>query len=46
MGKTKIAVISISLLLMLSLGGAQEKGKYPAPRFPSSTCARRKILKT
>jgi hypothetical protein len=26
---------ALSMLLMIGLGSAQEKGKYPAPRFPS-----------
>src|SRR6266540_1314090 len=31
----KIALVEISLFLLAGLGAAQEKGKYPAPRFPS-----------
>src|ERR1700741_2615063 len=35
MSKSKIAVVIISLLLTVSVSDAQDKGKYPPPRFPS-----------
>ena len=35
MRSTKFALIGLALFLMFGLGAAQEKGKFPAPRFPS-----------
>ena len=35
MRRTKFALIGLALFLMFGLGAAQEKGKFPAPRFPS-----------
>ncbi len=35
MRSTKFALVGLALILMFGLGAAQEKGKFPAPRFPS-----------
>ena len=35
MRSTKFALIGLALFLMFGVGAAQEKGKFPAPRFPS-----------
>jgi hypothetical protein len=35
MAAAKITLLAMSLFLIAGLGAAQEKGKYPAPRFPS-----------
>ncbi len=35
MKAVRIPWVVLTLLSLIGLAGAQEKGKYPAPRFPS-----------